>query len=92
MVDVIKLQPEPSAKIFLKAVSNPSKQAPSSNGELLVPEHITVGELASLVKQRPFKVIADLMQLGFFATVNQSVGFEAVSKIARKYGYAAKRA
>ena len=92
LVDVINLlQARPKPTVFLKAVSTPTNQEPPSNGDLLVSEPITVGQLASLLKQKPFKIIADLMQLGFFATVTQCLGFEAVSQIARKYGYIAKK-
>ena len=92
LIDVINLlQAQPKPTIFLKAASTPANQEPPINGDLLVSEPITVGELASLLKQKPFKIIADLMQLGFFATVTQCLGFEAVSQIARKYGYIAKK-
>jgi Translation initiation factor IF-2, N-terminal region len=92
LIDVINLFPEKrNPTIFLKAVSTPSGPEPQISGDLLVSEPITVGELASLLKQEPFKIIADLMKFGFFATVNQCLGFEAVSQVARKYGYIAKK-
>jgi hypothetical protein len=92
LIDVINLlQARPKPTIFLKAASTRANQEPPINGDLLVSETITVGELASLLRQKPFKIIADLMQLGFFATVKQSLGFEAVSQMARKYGYIAKK-
>jgi len=92
LIDVINLfQEKRKPTIFLKAVSTPSDQEPQGNGDLLVSEPITVRELASLLKQKPFKIIADLMELGFFATVNQCLGFEAVSQVARRYGYLAKK-
>jgi len=92
LIDVINLfQDKRNPTILLKAVSTPSDPEPQSKGDLLVSEPITVGELASLLKQKPFKIIADLMKFGSFATVNQCLGFEAVSQVARKYGYLAKK-
>ena len=91
LINVINLFPETrKPTICLKAVSTPSDPEPQSKGDLLVSEPITVGELASLLKQEPFKIIADLMKFGFFATVDQCLGFDAVSQIARQYGYMAK--
>ena len=92
LIDVINLfQEKRKPTIVLKAVSTPSDQELKSSVDLLVSEPITVRELASLLNQKPFEIIADLMDLGVFATVNQCLGFEAVSQIARKYGYLAKR-
>ena len=34
---------------------------------------IVVRDLAEQLKQKPFKIIADLMELGVFATVNQAI-------------------
>ena len=61
-------------------------------GELLVSERATVRELATLLGQKPFKILADAMELGVFVTLNQSLGFKAILQIAAKYGYQAKRA
>ncbi len=77
LIDAIKLQEK--------------QQPPAIKGDLLVSEHSTPRELADLLGQKPFKIIADALDLGIFATVNQSLGFEAISQIARKYGYIAKR-
>jgi hypothetical protein len=91
LIDAMKLQAKPQAKIFLKPASAPANQPPAVKGDLLVPEHTTAKQLADLLGQKPFKIIADAMELGIFATVNQSLGFEAISEIARKYGYVAKK-
>ena len=52
---------------------------------------MTVRELAEALKQKPFKIIADLMELGTFANVDQEVSFKVIAKVAQKYGYIAKR-
>ena len=92
LIDVINLQATPPAKIFLKQGSALPNQPPAMKGELLVSEHTTVKELAALLGQKPFTIIADAMQFGIFVTVGQPLGFKAIFQIAAKYGYTAKRA
>jgi hypothetical protein len=53
----------------------------SANEDLLFFTPFTVGELASVLKRKPFKIIADLMQLGFFATLNQCLGLDTIFKL-----------
>ena len=48
---------------------------------------IVVRELADQLKQKPFKIIADLMQLGVFATVNQAIEEEVAQKVCANYGF-----
>jgi hypothetical protein len=102
LIDVIGLLPRPELKGFLKVplvhstphtgiFHKPGSPASATKGDLFVSDHTTVRELAALLGQKPFKIIADAMQLGVFATVNQSLGFKASAQIAEKYGYAAKR-
>ena len=61
-------------------------------GELAIPEQTSVMDLARLLSQKPFRIVADLMQFGVFATVKQTLDFESISSVARKYGFIAKRA
>ncbi|MCW5551165.1 MAG: translation initiation factor IF-2 [Verrucomicrobiae bacterium] len=48
---------------------------------------IVVRELADQLKQKPFKVIADLMELGVFATVNQAIDEKIAQQVCAKYGF-----
>ncbi|HVR36663.1 MAG TPA: translation initiation factor IF-2, partial [Methylomirabilota bacterium] len=48
---------------------------------------IIVRDLAEQLKQKPFKVIADLMELGVFATVNQAIDESIAQRISAKYGF-----
>lgn len=66
-------------------LKQPSPQ--SLTHEITVPAQITVSELAILLGQKPFKIIADLMEFGVFANVMDPLDFEVVSKIAMKYGF-----
>jgi translation initiation factor IF-2 len=48
---------------------------------------IVVRELAEQLKQKPFKIIADLMGSGVFANVNQAIDEAIAQKICAQYGY-----
>ena len=103
LIDVIRLQESPETGVFPKlplllpikpqtgGFLKPVAAPPPMKGDLLVRDHATVRELAVLLGQKPFKIIADLMELGVFANVNQPLGFEVISQVASKYGYVAKR-
>jgi Translation initiation factor IF-2, N-terminal region. len=60
--------------------------------EVVIPDEILVKELAKIAGQKPFKIIADLMEIGIFANLMQKVGFEAASRVLKKYGVLAKKA
>lgn len=60
--------------------------------EVAILESIVVKELANIAGQKPFKIIADLMEIGIFANIMQKVGFEAASRVLKKYGILAKKA
>jgi hypothetical protein len=81
------LQSKPQTGVFFKPDSPP----PPMKGDLLVSGHTTVKELAALLGQKPFKIIADALELGIFANVDQALGFDSIAHIAGKYGYTAKR-
>lgn len=61
-------------------------------GEMTVLDGMTVSQLAAALKQKPFRIIADLMQIGVFATVQQPLAFDIIAHVVRRYGYAAKKA
>jgi translation initiation factor IF-2 len=46
-----------------------------------------VRELAAQLKQKPFKIIADLMELGVFANVNQAIDEKIAQQLCAKYGF-----
>src|SRR5512146_2554260 len=102
LIDLIGLHREPEPQIFVKlplvdskpqtGISlKPASSPPAIKGDVFVSDNTTVKELAALLGQKAFQIIADAMGLGIFATVNQSLGFKAISQIAEKYGYIAKR-
>lgn len=48
---------------------------------------ISVRALAEKLNQKAFKIIADLMELGVFANVNQTIDADLARAICAKYGY-----
>jgi len=87
LIDVLKLQ-APAAP---RPPGAPPDEPPPLTGEILISEPASAGDLARLLGEKPFKIIADLMQLGVFASVSQPLTFEITCQLARKYGYQAKR-
>jgi hypothetical protein len=63
-----------------------------TSNEVVIPDSIVVLELAKIAGQKPFKIIADLMEIGIFANVKQRIAFEAASRVLKKYGILAKKA
>jgi hypothetical protein len=101
LFDALKLKQKPAPCAFLKLpYANPAAPKPWTKviplppirGELILPAQVTVSQLAALLQKRPFVLIADLMQLGIFATVSQMLDFDTIAKVARKHGFVAKRA
>ncbi len=89
LTDVLKLK--------RRCVAHPSRPThrrdlPPTGGEIQVEPQMTVSALAAALGQKPFRIIADLMEIGVFASVEQQLDFETVSRVARKYGFAAKKA
>src|SRR5882724_31664 len=71
-------------------------EAPAAQAKILLPADakvisikppIVVRELADQLKQKPFKIIADLMETGVFANVNQAIDETIAQRICAKYGY-----
>lgn len=78
---------------FLQGMApQPSAPLPPIVGEVVIPAHITVAQLASALSLKPFRIIADLMEVGVFANLNHELDFDSVDKVTRKHGYTAKRA
>ena len=70
------------------AVAPQPKFVAPANGEILVIKPpIVVRELAAQLKQKPFKIIADLMELGVFANVNQAIDEKIAQQLCAKYGF-----
>src|ERR1051326_7365397 len=65
----------------------PRPQLPADAQVISIKPPIVVRELAEQLKQKPFKIIADLMEIGRFANVNQSIEENIAERICAKYGF-----
>jgi hypothetical protein len=71
--------------------SAPPAPLPPIIGEIVVPLQTTVSKLADLLGKKPLQIIADVLQLGFFVSATETLTFEIISGVARKYGFIAIR-
>ncbi len=71
-------KPEPTA---------PKINLPADAQVITIKPPIVVRELAEHLKQKPFKIIADLMQLNVFATVNQAIDESVAQRVCATYGF-----
>jgi translation initiation factor IF-2 len=69
------------------AAPSPKFVAPEDAEAIVIKPPIVVRELAVQLKQKPFKIIADLMELGVFANVNQAIDEKIAQQICAKYGF-----
>ena len=80
-----KAAPKPPAA---PAAPKADKYVPPASGEIItLKPPIIVRDLAEQLKRRPFQIIADLMEVGVFANVNQSIEEDVAQKICAKYNY-----
>ena len=52
---------------------------------------MTIRQLAAVLKQKPFKIMADMMELKVMVTLNQGISFDVIAKVARKYGFTVRK-
>ncbi len=64
----------------------PKFSLPSDAQIIVIKPPIVVRDLAEQLKQKPFKIIADLMEAGVFANVNQAIDEVTAQKVCAKYG------
>jgi translation initiation factor IF-2 len=59
--------------------------------EVIVPDSITVGELANRMAERTADVVKELMKLGIMATATQSIDGETAELITSELGHKVQR-
>jgi translation initiation factor IF-2 len=64
----------------------PRPQVAADAPTIVMRPPIMVRELAEQMGKKPFQIIGDLMQMGVFATVTQTIDTEAAIKICAKHG------
>jgi translation initiation factor IF-2 len=79
--------PKVGGKAAKPAEAAPKISLPADAQVISIKPPIVVRELAEQLKQKPFKIIADLMEAGVFANVNQSIEEPVAQKVCAKYGF-----
>src|SRR5208282_620729 len=79
--------PPPREPAKPTAAPSPKFIAPETGEVIVIKPPIVVRELAVLLKQKPYKIIADLMELGVFANVNQAIDEKIAEQLCAKYGF-----
>ena len=80
-------RPQPREAAKPAAPPPPKFVAPETGEVITIKPPIMVRDLANSLKQKPFIIIGDLMKLGVFATVNQSIEEKVARQICAKYGF-----
>jgi translation initiation factor IF-2 len=80
-------RPQPREAAKPAAPAAPKFVAPETGEVITIKPPIMVRDLANSLKQKPFIIIGDLMKLGVFATVNQSIEEKIARQICAKYGF-----
>lgn len=90
---------EPTVTPAHPAVESPTDDAAPETGEPAETEEhviqlkgsVTVKELAAMLGLKPFQLIKDLMDIQIFASINQTLELETVSKVCEKHGFVLER-
>ncbi|MEY4385304.1 MAG: translation initiation factor [Verrucomicrobiota bacterium] len=80
-------RPAPAPTKGPQKPATPQFNLPSDAGIIRLKPPIVVRELAEQLKQKPFAVIAELMQAGVFATVNQTIDETVATRVCAKFGF-----
>jgi translation initiation factor IF-2 len=54
---------------------------------IFVPDYIEIGDLAELLGVKPFKLVAELMNLRIFKHADEIVDFSTAAKVAQQHGF-----
>jgi translation initiation factor IF-2 len=76
----------PTGRAAEAAKPAPRISLPEGAQVITIKPPIVVRELAEQLKQKPFKIIADLMEVGVFANVNQAIDEKIAAQVCAKYG------
>ena len=78
--------PPPPPKKTGRGLNDESPEGP----HIELPDPVVVKELAAALRQKPFRIIADLLEFGHFASVADAVDFDTAARIAKKRGIHAR--
>ncbi len=70
-----------------RAAAGPKTQPGLRAKTVYLLDEMDVSTLAGALQLKPFKVVADLMELKLFKSPDDMIDFETASRIARKHGF-----
>ncbi|MGH8020658.1 MAG: translation initiation factor IF-2, partial [Opitutaceae bacterium] len=82
-----RLSDPPAVAVRPAPVAAPVEGAEGEVNVIQIKPPIVVRDFAVLLGLKPFKLISELMEMGIFASLNQSVPEEVASQIAVKHGF-----
>ena len=74
-------KPKPKPKFIQKY------KIPEDGEQITLKPPIIIRDLAQLIQRKPFQLIADLMELNVFATVNQAIEEPVAKQVCAKHGF-----
>ncbi len=80
-------RPEARPAAQLATPAPPKFVAPATGELITLKPPIVVRDLAERLNRKPFQLIADLMELGVFANVNQAIDEVIAQSLCAKYGF-----
>ena len=90
----VPMAKSPTAPPFpLKTETAPVEEVPEkteTSGDLKIVQckpPIVVRDFANLIDVKPFRLISELMELGIFASMNQTIEEDVAQRLAEKHGY-----
>lgn len=83
-----KDRPAAKSQQFSSSAPKEGQQRVPENAQVITMKPpVVVRQLAELLNRKPFQLIADLMEQGVFANVNQSIDEVAARKLCAKHGF-----
>jgi translation initiation factor IF-2 len=79
--------PEPPPKLTARDLLEPGEPGK----RIFVPGYIEVRELAGLLGLKPFKVVAEVLELRLFKHADDLIGFSTAASIGNKHGFVVER-
>ncbi len=70
---------------------DPGNQSPPPGKTVYLLDQTVVRDLAGALHLKPFKVLADLIEMRIFTSTEDTLDFKTASLIARKHGYRAEK-
>lgn len=80
--------PQPAVAQASTAIAEAEQEAPSADLKIItIRPPIVVRDFSGIIGIKPFRLISELMEMGIFASMNQSIEEDIASRIAEKHGF-----